>query len=177
MTRRKYSAIRFPCLLGSLLVGFGARESTQPATERESTAMSDPTPNSAHPAPSVYAQIGAAPFATLVELHYQRIDKDPRVREMFPADLGPQSEAVRNLREFFIQYFGGPQDYSARKGHPRLRARHMGFKIDQAARDAWLEHALASLDDSAAMHHIPAACKREIGEYLFRVSQFMINTD
>ncbi len=139
--------------------------------------MMNQSPPPTNATPSVYEQIGAAPFATLVELHYQRIDKDTRIRAMFPEDLSPASEAVRNLREFFIQYFGGPQEYSARKGHPRLRARHMGFKIDQAAREAWLEHALASLEDSALKHNIPAACKAEIGEYLFRVSQFMINTD
>ena len=96
---------------------------------------------------------------------------------MFPDDLSASSQSVRDMREFLTQFFGGPQEYSERKGHPRLRGRHMGFTIDQAARDAWLEHALKALDESAAQHGIPASCQEEIREYLIRTSQFMINTE
>lgn len=165
----------------SCIVALGACSATPslPDTSPDSAAtpMSNNTPSSSVAAPSVYDRIGAAPFATLVELHYAGIDGDPRLRDMFPSDLSASSAAVRNLREFLVQYFGGPEDYSARKGHPRLRARHADFTIDQAARDAWLEHALAALDKSATRHNIPPDCREEIREYLVRVSQFMINEE
>ena len=36
---------------------------------------------------------------------------------------------------FPIYRFGGPQKYIEKRGHPRLRARHLPFRIHQAARD------------------------------------------
>ena len=41
---------------------------------------------------------------------------------------------------FLIQYWGGPDDYSRDRGHPRLRMRHGGFAIDVEARNAWFVH-------------------------------------
>ena len=46
---------------------------------------------------------------------------------------------------FFIGWLGGPQDYTARYGHPRLRMRHAHVPVDQAMADAWMrcmKHAL-----------------------------------
>lgn len=127
--------------------------------------------------PSLFARLGPAPFEALAAGLYRRIDGDPRIREMFPEDLGPRSEPVRDMREFLTQFFGGPADYSARKGHPRLRARHMRFPIDQAARDAWLDNALAALDDTASTHGLDRPAIDEIRAYLVNASQFMINRD
>lgn len=38
--------------------------------------------------------------------------------------------------------------YSAERGHPRLRSRHIGFKIGEAERDAWLLCMRCALEDS-----------------------------
>ena len=101
--------------------------------------------------PTVYDAIGPQPIADFAVALYRRIDSDPTIRAMFPSDLSAASESVRDMREFLIQFFGGPTDYSDRKGHPRLRARHMRFPIDQQAREAWLGHALSALDEVAAL--------------------------
>ena len=127
--------------------------------------------------PTLFARLGPGPFETLAAGLYRRIDGDRRIRAMFPAELGAQSESVRDMREFLTQFFGGPADYSQRKGHPRLRARHMRFPIDQAARDAWLENALAALDETASIHGLDARATEEIRAYLVNASQFMINRD
>ena len=138
---------------------------------QESGGSNGQTPTALH------ARIGSAPFATLATSLYARIDADGRIRAMFPADLGPTSESVRDMREFITQFFGGPSDYSLRKGHPRLRARHMRFPIDQAARDAWLEHALGAVRDTAAAHGLDAPACRELEGYFAHASQFMINRE
>jgi hemoglobin len=70
---------------------------------------------------------------------------------MHPRDL---TESRNKLFEFLSGWLGGPPLYMQRRGHPRLRARHMPFPIDTAARDQWMqcmEHALAqaTLDDTA----------------------------
>lgn len=125
--------------------------------------------------PSLFGRIGAGPFAFLAERLYARIDRDPRIRHLFPEDLSAGSPSVTDMREFLTQFFGGPMAYSARKGHPRLRARHLRFPIDQAARDAWLENALGALDDCVGVYALDAVATAEISSYLERVSQFMTN--
>lgn len=122
-----------------------------------------------------YQRLGEAFFADLAEGLYRRIDGDQRIRALFPSDLGAQSPSVADMREFLVQYFGGPSRYSERKGHPRLRARHMRFPIPQTARDAWLENALGALDHAAAAHAAPAELEALVRRYLVEVSQFMIN--
>jgi hemoglobin len=58
-------------------------------------------------------------------------------------DLGPAAE---RLRLFLIQYWGGPHTYNELRGHPRLRMRHAPFRVDSAARDAWLTHMRRAVD-------------------------------
>jgi hemoglobin len=132
--------------------------------------------DSADPArPTVHERIGAEPIGRFAELLYARIDRDPSIRGMFSADLGPDSGAVRDMRQFLIQFFGGASDYSSRKGHPRLRARHMGFPITVDARAVWLSHALAALAQTADEYAIDDVTHAEMREYFERASAFMIN--
>lgn len=135
----------------------------------DTPAMHEPT------SPTLYARLGPAPFATLARELYRGLDGDARIRAMFPEDLSATSRSVADMREFLTQFFGGPADYSDRKGHPRLRARHMRFAIDQSARDAWLENALAALVVAVSEHSIPRDAETEIARYLVQASQFMIN--
>ena len=39
---------------------------------------------------------------------------------------------------FLEQYWGGPTTYSEQRGHPRLRMRHVPFRVTPAQRDRWL---------------------------------------
>lgn len=113
---------------------------------------------------------GEAPFYALATAFYRRIDQEPAIRHMFPADLdGP----IERLALFLIQYFGGPDTYSARRGHPRLRMRHIPFRIDQAARDVWVGHMLAAIDEIGIDE--PAATAMR--EYFERGATFMINVE
>ncbi|MGN6110298.1 MAG: group II truncated hemoglobin [Kofleriaceae bacterium] len=47
---------------------------------------------------------------------------------------------------FLIGWLGGPQDYIAQHGHPRLRMRHGRVPVDVAMRDAWLRCMTAAMD-------------------------------
>jgi hemoglobin len=87
---------------------------------------------------------GAEVFRRLVEAFYARVEQDPLLRPMFPEDLAPGKE---HQYLFLMQYFGGPGDYSQQRGHPRLRMRHAPFPIGPEARDAWLGHMLAAIDE------------------------------
>jgi hemoglobin len=47
---------------------------------------------------------------------------------------------------FLIGWLGGPDDYVAQHGHPRLRMRHGRVAVDVAMRDAWLRCMTVALD-------------------------------
>jgi hemoglobin len=47
---------------------------------------------------------------------------------------------------FLVGWLGGPQDYVAAHGHPRLRMRHARVPVDERMRDAWLRAMSAALD-------------------------------
>ncbi len=123
------------------------------------------------PTTSVYERLGGDdPFWRVARAFYARVDRDPtpQFRSMFPTDL---EEAIRNQAEFLIQYFGGPTAYSQRKGHPRLRGRHMPFPIDLAARNRWMEHMSGAVTDAA----IPSPEREEMLLYFERASTFLMN--
>lgn len=133
----------------------------------------DPSPSG--PMPTVYERIGPEPLAALATELYRGIEHDPSIRAMFSGDLSATGEAVRDMREFLTQFFGGPGAYSERKGHPRLRARHMRFSITPTARDAWLGHALRALEFVGSRYAIDPATTAEIRAYLEHASAFMVN--
>lgn len=47
---------------------------------------------------------------------------------------------------FLVGWLGGPQDYMAQHGHPRLRMRHGHVPVDEGLRDAWLRSMQRALD-------------------------------
>src|SRR5690606_8336699 len=81
---------------------------------------------------------GDATFTRLVRRFYEGVATDPLLRPMYPEE--DLTGAEERLRMFLVQYWGGPNTYSERRGHPRLRMRHMPFKVNPAARDRWLHH-------------------------------------
>ena len=56
------------------------------------------------------------------------------------------SGATHRLTMFLVQYWGGPTTYSDERGHPRLRMRHLGFRVGTAERDHWLAHMAGAVD-------------------------------
>lgn len=117
---------------------------------------------------SIYQQLGAEKFWDIARAFYGRVDKHERMRPIFPADL---QEPIRNQAEFLIQYFGGPQTYSDRKGHPRLRMRHAPFPIDVTMRNDWVDCMRGALLDA----EIPAFIAAPMMAYFERTATFMMN--
>ena len=86
------------------------------------------------PEASPYEAIGGeAAVRTLVEAFYDRVDAEsPVLRAMLPRD---DSGSRQKLFEYLSGWLGGPNLYIERRGHPRLRMRHLPFSIgpDEAA--------------------------------------------
>jgi hemoglobin len=118
---------------------------------------------------TVYDAVGGqAFFDELVERFYRRVERDPVLRPLYPADLAPGRRA---LALFLGQYWGGPPTYSMEKGHPRLRMRHAPFVIGTEARDAWLAAMLDALAELAPPPEIEAAMR----EYFEMAATHMVN--
>ena len=118
---------------------------------------------------SVYELIGGAePLRLMVRAFYEKVATDQILRPMYPEDL---ADSERHLYMFFVQFFGGPSQYSRERGHPRLRMRHFPFAIDLEARNHWLNHMLEAIDEVG----IEEPARSRMREYLERSSAFLIN--
>jgi hemoglobin len=113
---------------------------------------------------------GHETFVRLVKAFYEGVASDPVLRAVYPEeDLGP---AEVRFRMFLEQYWGGPTTYSDTRGHPRLGQRHGPFAVTPSARDRWLTHMHAALEQSdMSMDH-----KQQFWDYVVRAAHFLVNT-
>jgi len=117
----------------------------------------------------VFARIGEDGFSRLVRAFYRQVPQDDVLGPMYPAaDL---QGAEERLRDFLIGRFGGPQRYIEQRGHPRLRARHAPFAIDQRARDRWIVLMMHALDEAA----LPEDADTVLRQFFDATATFMIN--
>ena len=118
---------------------------------------------------NIHDLIGGYPtFEKLVNHFYDAVEQDPVLRPLYPESL---EESRLHLALFLSQFFGGPPEYSERRGHPRLRARHLPFVIDRKERDAWVKHMLAAIDETG----IPEPARANMREYFQDAATFLIN--
>lgn len=119
---------------------------------------------------TVWAQVGGTEtFDRLVRLFYDGVREDPVLAPMYPDE--DWEGAIWRLRAFLEQYWGGPATYSAQRGHPRLRMRHQPFPITPDARDRWLAHMNAALDEV----RLPPMHDAAFRDYVERAAHAMVN--
>ena len=121
------------------------------------------------PVANVYSSVGCdEPFYKLVEQFYKGVENDPLLRPLYPKDL---TESKRSLALFLIQRTGGAGTYSQERGHPRMRGRHLPFKIATAERNAWMANMEQALDA------VPEFAKHKVTlhEFFADFSTFLIN--
>ncbi len=124
--------------------------------------MNDPTAE-------IYAAVGSEePFYALVEAFYREVEGDAPLRSLYPDDLAP---GKKHLTWFLIQRFGGPTQYDQQRGHPRLRMRHLPFRIGRAESAAWLRHMTTALEATPAFAPFRAIMER----YFAESAAFLVN--
>ena len=114
---------------------------------------------------------GEAAFTALVDHFYAAVAEDPVLRPLYPADPEMFAAAGEHLRLFLIQYWGGPGWYSERRGHPRLRMRHVPFPIGRRERDAWMAHMRAAVNAV----DVPSDVRAAFIEYFENAATAMMN--
>ena len=114
---------------------------------------------------------GRAFFERLVDAFYEGVWTDEVLRPMYPQD--DYDGAKERLTGFLEQYWGGPTTYSQERGHPRLRMRHAPFTVDREAKEHWLTHFRAGLDEVG----LPPELDAKFWGYVSYAAEFKLNTD
>jgi hemoglobin len=121
---------------------------------------------------SLYELIGGeSGLRKLVERFYDIIDSAPEAAQI--RALHPKS--LKGSRQKFFMFLsgwsGGPQLYVEKFGHPRLRMRHMPFRIGAVERDQWIWCMNKALDESAIDPRVVEYLKARFAE----TADFLIN--
>jgi hemoglobin len=143
--------------------------------------MTDPIPANQQkvlrPLPQIlsnphFAAIGGeASITKLVDRFYYHMDTLPEaatIRAMHELDLGHTKQV---LVKFLVEWLGGPKIYSAERGQPRLRQKHMNFPIGEAARDAWMSCMRRAMEDVVA----DATLRQQLEQAFFKTADFIRN--
>jgi hemoglobin len=119
---------------------------------------------------------GEEAVRALVAAFYDAMDaSEPALARLHV--LEPDGKVSRGTRErfglFLIGWLGGPQDYTERHGHPRLRMRHGHVPVDTSMRDAWLRCMHKALDARG----ITGGLRRFLEERFNQTADFLRNTE
>ncbi|PLX11735.1 MAG: cyanoglobin [Marinilabiliales bacterium] len=117
---------------------------------------------------SPYERIGEKNIKELIHHFYQELRNDDILRPMYKEEL---IAAEERLYLFMVQYLGGPQHYNEKRGHPKLRQRHMQFPIDEKAKNSWLNNMRIALDKT----EISSTDKEFLWDYFEKTANFLKN--
>ncbi len=119
---------------------------------------------------------GADRVRSLVERFYDVMaEREPALARLHvcTADGRVDRGSRDRFALFLIGWLGGPDDYVAQHGHPRLRMRHNRVSVDVAMRDAWLRCMQAALD----AEHIAGDVRTFLDGRFAEVADFMRNVE
>ena len=130
-----------------------------------------PPPTEA-PSPEIYAAMGETNIFAMLADFYRELEQSP-LQAMFPRNM---LKASQKSAAFFVGLLGGPPLYHQRYGNPMMRARHMPFVIDEAARQEWLACFNRVLDQAPTKYNVPPEHLPVFRAFLEGFSTWMVNT-
>jgi hemoglobin len=121
---------------------------------------------------SVYDEIGGeAGVRTLVDRFYDLMDTLPEVQPLRAMHATSLTSSREKLFWFLSGWLGGPPLFVMNRGHPRLRARHLPFAIDDAARDQWMRCMRQALSETS----LSTETREKLDAALFALADHMKN--
>lgn len=117
----------------------------------------------------VMATCGEEGIRRMVAAFYQRVRTDDLLGPMYPDSDWEGAE--ERLAEFLLFRLGASTRYIETRGHPKLRMRHITFRIGIAERDRWLELMTAAMEEAA----IPASAREFLDPFFAQVADFLRN--
>lgn len=131
-------------------------------------------PQGPPPSPQIWAALGEAGMRALLQDFYLELGRSP-IAHLFPRGEAALLEAGARSALFFAGVCGGPPLYAQRVGPPRMRARHLPFPIDEAARAQWLLCWEPVLAAAPGRHGFPAEHLPGFRDFLEGFSAWMVN--
>ena len=123
---------------------------------------------------TIYEALGGADgIHRLVDRFYELMDELPEAyaaRRIHPESLAGANES---LFEYLSGWFGGPNLYIEKKGHPRLRRRHLPYAIGPTERDEWMLCMRTALTEQVADEPLRAGLLKAFTD----MADHMVNTD
>lgn len=129
-------------------------------------------PQVERPSPEIYAAMGEENIFKMLEDLYLELAQS-NIAHLFPKD---PIAASQKSAAFFVGLLGGPPLYHQLYGSPMLRARHMPFLIDSAARAEWLACFDRILEQAPEKYDFPPHYLDSFRQFLYDFSTWMVNT-
>ena len=121
---------------------------------------------------AAFEALGGEPqVEALVERFYDLMELDPAYTALRAVHGPDLAQARQKLTWFLCGWLGGPQHYTERFGHPRLRMRHMPYAIGILERDQWL----ACMDQAMAEVGMAEAVRLRLRDSFFQTADWMRN--
>ncbi len=117
----------------------------------------------------VTLRLGQIGIRNLVAEFYKRIRHDDLIGPLYPQDDWEGAE--RRLADFLCFRIAGDTAYTETRGHPRLRMRHMHFKVGEAERDRWILRMREAMDACG----IDGGEREALDAFFCQVADFMRN--
>ncbi|MDF1484649.1 group II truncated hemoglobin [Ramlibacter sp. H39-3-26] len=114
---------------------------------------------------------GEGKVRALAERFYDLMGLEPGYRALRAAHGPSLEDARQKLFWFLCGWLGGPQYYTERFGHPRLRARHLPFSIGILERDQWL----ACMDQAMGETGVPDDLRARLRNSFMQTADWMRN--
>ena len=124
------------------------------------------------PGPTPFDRMGGEPgVRALVDRFYDLMDLEPAFARLRAVHGSTLDEARDKLFWFLCGWLGGPQYFTERFGHPRLRARHLPFAIGIRERDQWLACMHQAMQETA----LDPVLVERLRESFFQTADWMRN--
>lgn len=114
---------------------------------------------------------GETAVQVLVDRFYDLMDLEPGYRELRATHQPSLDDARQKLFWFLCGWLGGPSYYMERFGHPRLKMRHLPFKIGILERDQWVD----CMDQAMQETGVPEALRKGLRQSFFQTADWMRN--
>lgn len=127
-----------------------------------------------HPSPeqTPYALMGGEDAVRrLANRFYDYMESAPEAKELYAIHPLPLDNIRQKFFEFLSGWLGGPALFEEKYGHPRLRARHLPFTVNEQLRDQWMFCMNSALDEVVEHKVVREGIRQSIGQ----LASHMIN--
>ena len=107
----------------------------------------------------------------LANRFYDIMQNDVKAKDLLAIHPQPMLAIRQKFFEYLSGWLGGPALYERKYGHPRLRARHLPYSINENMRDQWMYCINLAMDEVIESVEL----KNSLGDAFYNLASHMIN--